>query len=94
VIAQLATDWTIGILGFDSRQGLGILLRRVQTGSGVHQPPILPRVLTLWIKRQCREADHTPPSIAEVKNAWKYTSSPQYIFMAWCLVKHRDNFYL
>jgi hypothetical protein len=33
-------------------------------------------------------------SSAEVKNAWNYTSSPQYIFMAWCLVKHRDNFSL
>jgi len=21
-----------------------------------------------------------------------YTSTPQYAFMAWCLVKHRDNF--
>jgi hypothetical protein len=26
------------------------------------------------------------------KNAWRYTSTPQYAFMAWCLVKHRDNF--
>jgi hypothetical protein len=33
-----------------------------------------------------------PPSSAEVKNAWSYTSIPQYVFMAWCLVKHRDNF--
>jgi hypothetical protein len=29
---------------------------------------------------------------AGVKNAWSYTSTPQYIFMAWCLVKRRDNF--
>jgi hypothetical protein len=21
---------------------------------------------------------------------WNYTSTPQYVFMAWCLVKHRD----
>jgi hypothetical protein len=28
------------------------------------------------------------------KNAWSYTSTPQYAFMAWCLVKHRDNFTL
>jgi hypothetical protein len=34
-----------------------------------------------------------PPS-AEVKNAWSYTSTPQYAFMVWCLVKHRDNFTL
>jgi hypothetical protein len=26
------------------------------------------------------------------KNAWSYTSIPQYIFMAWCLVKQRDSF--
>jgi hypothetical protein len=30
-----------------------------------------------------------PGSSAKVKNAWKYTSTPQYTFMAWCLVKHR-----
>jgi hypothetical protein len=35
------------------------------------------------------EADHSPPSSAQVKNAWSYTSTPQYIFMAWCLIKHR-----
>jgi hypothetical protein len=26
------------------------------------------------------------------KNAWSYTSTLQYVFMAWCLVKHRYNF--
>jgi len=35
------------------------------------------------------EADHSPPSSAEVKNAWSYTSTPPYVFMAWCLVKYR-----
>jgi hypothetical protein len=48
--------------------------------------------LSLGEKRPGREADHSPPSSAEVNNAWSYTSTPQYIFMAWCLVKHRDNF--
>jgi hypothetical protein len=38
------------------------------------------------------KADHSPPSSAEVKNEWSYISTPQYVFMAWCLVKHRDNF--
>jgi hypothetical protein len=28
------------------------------------------------VKRSGREADHSPPSIAEVKNAWSYTSIP------------------
>jgi len=36
-----------------------------------------------------READHSPPSRTEVKNAWNYTSTPA-SFMAWCLIKHRD----
>jgi hypothetical protein len=39
-----------------------------------------------------READHSPSSSAEVKNAWSYISAPQYAFTAWCSVKHRDNF--
>jgi len=34
----------------------------------------------------------TSVSSAEVKNAWSYTCTPLYVFMAWCLVKHRDNF--
>jgi hypothetical protein len=44
------------------------------------------------VKRSGREANHSPPSTAEVKNAWSYNSTPQYVFMAWCLVKHRDIF--
>jgi len=28
------------------------------------------------LKRSGREADHSPPSSAEVKNAWRYTSIP------------------
>jgi len=35
---------------------------------------------------------YSPPPSAEVKNACVYTSTPQYVFMAWCLVKHRGNF--
>jgi len=29
-----------------------------------------------------READHSPPSSAEVTNEWSYNSTPQYAFMA------------
>jgi len=38
------------------------------------------------------EADHVPPFSAEVTNAWSYTYTTPYVFMEWCLVKHRDNF--
>jgi hypothetical protein len=40
------------------------------------------------VKRPVREADHSSPFNAEVKNAWSYTSTPPYD-MAWCLVKLR-----
>jgi hypothetical protein len=43
------------------------------------------------VNRSEREADHSPPSSAEV-NAWSYTSAPQYVFTAWCLIKYRVNF--
>jgi hypothetical protein len=33
-------------------------------------------------------------SSAEVKNALSYTSTPQYVFMTWCLAQNRDNFTL
>jgi hypothetical protein len=46
------------------------------------------RGLSLGVKRPVREADHSPASSAEVNNAWCYTSTPQYVLMVWCLVKH------
>jgi len=27
------------------------------------------------------------------KNAWSYTSTPQYAFMAWCLVKAQGQYH-
>jgi hypothetical protein len=62
---------------------------------------LIPRV-----KWQGCEADHSPPSGAEVKNVWSYTSihhmsswhdasiSIGYVFIVWNFVKHRDNFTL
>jgi hypothetical protein len=32
--------------------------------------------LSLGVRRPGCEADYSPPSIAEVKNAWSYTSTP------------------
>jgi hypothetical protein len=34
------------------------------------------------VKRQGREADHSPPTSAEVKKMWIYTFTPPYVFMA------------
>jgi len=51
-------------------------------------------VLSLEIKRPGREADRSPTFSAGVKTACSYTSTNSYVFMAWCLVKHRDSFIL
>jgi hypothetical protein len=39
----------------------------------------------LGVKRPEREDKHSPPTSTEAKNAWSYTSTPQYIFMVWYL---------
>jgi hypothetical protein len=46
------------------------------------------------ITKPGREADHSPPSSAKVKNEWSYTFTPPYVFMEWYLVKHRFQLYL
>jgi hypothetical protein len=60
------------------------LLHIVQTGFGVH--PTSYKMGTggsfSEVKRQGREADHSPPTGAEVKKMWIYTSTPLYVFMA------------
>jgi hypothetical protein len=65
---------------FDSRRGLEIFLFTTvsRTALGPTQPPIqwVPGALSLGIKQPERQADHLPPSTAEVKNAWSYTSIP------------------
>jgi len=44
---------------------------------GLTQPPIqlVPGAFSSEVKRPGREADHSPPSTAEIKNSWSDTSS-------------------
>jgi len=61
-----------------SRQSLGPI-----------QPP------THWvsgIKWPERESIHLHPSSAEIKNAWSYTSTPPYVFMAWYLISKGTSY--
>jgi hypothetical protein len=48
--------------------------------------PRTPEALNLGVKLPGRAADHSPPSNSIVKTTWNYTSTPPYLFMAWCLV--------
>jgi hypothetical protein len=64
---------------------------------GPTQPPIqrVPRPLSLGVKRPGRESDHSPPSSAEVKTAWNYTSnSPIRLYGVVIIKKAQRQFYL
>jgi hypothetical protein len=81
---------------FESRQRLDLFTTVSRPALGPTQPPIqwVTGSLSLVLKRPWDEPDHSPPSSAEVNNAWSYTSTPQYVFMTWCTVKEkrRNNF--
>jgi hypothetical protein len=66
-----ATGWTIGVRRFESRRGLGIFLFTTASRPVLKptQPPTqwVSGALSLGVRRPRREADHSPPSNAEVK---------------------------
>jgi hypothetical protein len=79
-VQRWATGWTIGVLVFDSRRGLGIFLFTTvsRTALGPTQPPIqgVPGAPSVGVKWPECEADHSPTSSAKIKNEWSYTSTP------------------
>jgi hypothetical protein len=83
--ARIAQCYSAGLRaglsgGFRSRPGLEIFLLTNVSMPALEptQPPIqwISGALSIGVKRPGREADHSPPSSAEVKNAWNYTSTP------------------
>jgi hypothetical protein len=70
----MTTRLRAGLSRFDSQKGNeGTSLRhRVQISSGARQLPIqrVPGALSLAVKRPEREADYSPTSSADVKDAW------------------------
>jgi hypothetical protein len=71
-IHRYSDGLSAGRQGFDSRQGqkIVLLLTAYKPALGPIQPPIhwVPGALSPGVKRQGREADHSPPFSAEVKN--------------------------
>jgi hypothetical protein len=57
----------------------------VQTGSGAH-----PASYPMGTGGSFHEGKAT--GVSRSKNVWSYTSTPLYVFMAWYLVKHKENF--
>jgi hypothetical protein len=81
---------------FDSRQGQ-VFLVFVTASRPDLDPTQHPVQWVTWapspeVKWSGREYGHSPPSSAEVKNAWSYTSTSPYAFTTWCLPKPRDKF--
>jgi hypothetical protein len=70
------TGWMIRIR-LPAEAGNFSLCHCVQIGSGAHPAsyPMDTRGFPTGVKRPEREADDSTPSIAQVKNAWSYTST-------------------
>jgi hypothetical protein len=70
---------------FQSRYGKDFSpLHVIQTSSEAHPAsyPMGTGGSFLGVPQPGREADHSPPTSAEAKNIWIYTSTPPYIFTA------------
>jgi hypothetical protein len=69
-----------GRSGFDSRHGQGPIFSSQLRPDQLCGPP---SYLSngYWRFSPGYEADHTSPSNVEVRNAWSYTSTSQYVFM-------------
>jgi hypothetical protein len=85
-IVGIATDYGLNHRGVGVRGPVGsrIFSASSRPALGSIEPPIqwVPRVLSRGVKQPGREADHSPPTSAEVKKMWIYTSTPLYVFMA------------
>jgi len=78
-VSDMALDYGLDDRGLESWQGVGIFLFTTASrlALGRTKPPIqwVPEALSLGVKWPLREADHSPPSSAEIKNAWSYPST-------------------
>jgi len=74
---QLDTDATNRFTQYSISSVSFPITTATRTALGLTHPPIqwVTGALSLGVKRPGREADHAPPSSAEVKNAWSYTST-------------------
>jgi hypothetical protein len=89
-VTQLVTRVPAATLRFDSWQHQELVFATASRPAlGPTQPPVQ------WLSGALspdREANHSPPSNAEVKNAWSYTSTTPHVFSPWHLVKYKNNF--
>jgi hypothetical protein len=65
-----------------SRQPLGSTQPHIQCMQGTFSPNVK------WLG--C-EANHSPPSTADIKNAWIYSPTPPHTFKVWCLINQEKG---
>jgi hypothetical protein len=97
IYIYIALSYRVDDWGFESRQGLGIFLFTTGSRQALGPHSLLSDGYKGYfpgVRRPGRDADHSSTSSAEVKNAWSYTSTPQYAFIAWCSVKVQGQIYL
>jgi hypothetical protein len=78
-ISLIGRGWTFTENRDVNVRGNGRTARKPNVSFSKHCQPLIewvPGALSLGLKQPGREADHSPPSSAEVKNAWRYTSTP------------------
>jgi hypothetical protein len=84
----IALGYELDNRGFNSRQGLEIFLFTTASRTAL-EPTQFP---IQWVTGG-READHSPQSRTEVKNAWRlYLHSPNKPPWRGAQLRHRDNF--
>jgi hypothetical protein len=66
-----------------------VSLLSVQTGCKNHLAPVqwVPNV-----KQAGPEANYLPSFILKVENVWIYVTTPSFVFVAWCFVKHKRRY--
>jgi hypothetical protein len=64
-------------------ESLDAVMERMRADLNAHYERVIAIIKTGLeeIMRQGRETDHSPPTSAEVKKMWIYTSTPPYVFM-------------
>jgi hypothetical protein len=94
LLTNVTMGWTTGVQ-FLAEAGTFSLRHHLQTGSGGHPAscPVGTRGYSPGLKRSELEAHHSPTFSPEVKT-WSNTATPPYVFIALCLVKHRDDYTL
>jgi hypothetical protein len=72
--------------------GVGVpysLAHTVHTGT---EAQLYSHIMGTAVERPDREADQSPHSSTNVKNVGVIHPLPPYVFIEWCLIKHKDNF--